>query len=343
MYRGAIVGLGNIGLNGHLKAYLDPDIMRHAVIVAGCDLAEKNLEKFRKILPGGRTYTDIKEMLAKEKLDFIDICTPPMSHFDIIMQGAEKKINIICEKPVDINLEALFQIKEKIVKNHLVFLPGHQYRYSPLWQKTVSIINKKLIGRPFLMQFFVYRTEANKGNDAWNPMWRSEIENSGGGIIVDHGSHLFYLVSSILGEPRYITARTERLYHFQYTVEDTAWLSIKHENGMSQFALTWAGRERENIFRIFGTDGDILIKEDEIILNTFGKKEYIKAGEGFSGNSNHSDWYAGLFNEFFGRLGKNNFSPDGIDEAIVNAMCISAAYKSSEMNKTVALEFSETV
>jgi predicted dehydrogenase len=342
VYRGAIIGLGNIGLNGHLKAYLNLDMMKKFQIVAGCDCVGENIEKFKKMSPKSNAYTDVNELLTNEKLDFIDICTPPMSHFDIIMCAAERKINIMCEKPVDINLEPLLQVKEIIAKNNLVFIPGHQYRYSPLWQKMDSVISNGLIGKPFLMQFFVYRTEANKGNDAWNPVWRSEIENSGGGIIVDHGSHLFYLASSILGEPKCITAQTERLYHFQYTVEDTAWINIKYEKGMAQFALTWAGKERETIFKIFGTDGDISAIDSEININTFGKKEKIILNEGLSSDSNHSDWYLSLFNKFYDRLKNKDFSSDGIDEAIMNAMCISAAYKSAEINKTVALEFSET-
>ena len=255
-------------------------------IVAGCDYAVENIEKFKKISPESKVYSDVNELLTKEKLDFIDICTPPMSHFDIIMRASEKKINIICEKPVDIVLEQLLQIKEKLAKNDLILMPGHQYRYSPLWKKVDSVIVKGLIGKPFLMQFFIYRTEANKGNEAWNPLWRSEIENSGGGIIVDHGSHLFYLASSILGEPKYITAQTERLYHFQYTVEDTAWINIKYEKGTAQYALTWAGKERKTIFKIFGTNGEISATESEIDINISGKKETIKLNEGLSSDSN---------------------------------------------------------
>ncbi|MDD5773314.1 MAG: Gfo/Idh/MocA family oxidoreductase [bacterium] len=341
MYRGAIIGLGNIGLNGHLKAYLNPDMMKKFQIVAGCDCVGENIEKFKKMSPQSNAYSDINELLTNEKLDFVDICTPPLSHFEIIARAVEKKINIICEKPVDINFESLLRIKEKLAKSNLVFLPGHQYRYSPVWQKVDFIINRGLIGKPFLMQFFVYRTGINKGNDAWNPVWRSEIENSGGGIIVDHGSHLFYLASSILGVPKHITAQTERLYHFEYTVEDTAWINIKYEKGIAQFALTWAGKEKETIFKILGTDGDISVTENEIVLNTFGKKEKIILNEGMSSDSSHSDWYLGLFNKFYSRLKNKDFSPDGIDEAIINAMCMSAAYKSAEINKTVALEFSE--
>lgn len=342
MYRGAIIGLGNIGLNGHLKAYLNLDMKKKFQIVAGCDCAVENIDKFKKILPESNAYSNVNDMLTNEKLDFIDICTPPMSHFDIIMQAIERKINIMCEKPVDINLEPLLRIKEKLSKSNLVFLPGHQYRYSPLWQKVDFIISRKLIGKPFLMQFYVSRTGINKGNEAWNPVWRSEIENSGGGIIVDHGSHLFYLASSILGEPQHITAQTERLYHFQYTVEDTAWINIKFEKGMAQFALTWAGKERETVFKISGTDGDITATENEIILNTFGKKERIILKEGMSSDSSHSGWYLGLFDKFYDSLKKEQYSQDGIDEAIMNAMCMSAAYKSAEINKTVALDFSET-
>lgn len=338
MYRGAIIGLGNIGLTSHLPAYLKTE---QAEIAAGCDLEEKNMERFQKLLPSARIYSDVKEMFEKERLDFIDICTPPDTHFDIISLLDEKRINIICEKPVSVDLETIFKIKKIVSLNKLVFMPVHQYRYSPLWQKILGFIREGKIGNVILAQFFVYRTEANKGNEFWRPRWRSDLKVSGGGIVVDHGAHLFYLVSSILGKPRFITARTGKLRHLEYTVEDTAWINIEYENAAANFALTWAAKKRETNILILGTNGEISARENEITLNTSDSEETIKIEEGLSGDSRHSGWYVPLLNEFFRRLDKKDFSEDALNEAALTALCISGVYKSAEMNKTVALEFDE--
>ena len=56
-------------------------------LVAICDQDEKKAKKSANIYNVPETYTNVIEMLDKEQPDFIDIITPPNTHFDILKRS----------------------------------------------------------------------------------------------------------------------------------------------------------------------------------------------------------------------------------------------------------------
>ncbi len=82
--RGAIIGAGKIAQTGHLPAFNDERIRDHAEIVAVVDTNPDSLRIAAARFPLLRLYSDVEEMLTKEAVDFIDICTTPSSHGQLI-------------------------------------------------------------------------------------------------------------------------------------------------------------------------------------------------------------------------------------------------------------------
>ena len=66
-----------------------------------------------------------------------------------------------------------------------VFVPCHQYAYSPLWSTVAAVIADGRIGRTTLAQFNVYRTHADAGSAAAGAGGRVDKSQSGGGILVE--------------------------------------------------------------------------------------------------------------------------------------------------------------
>jgi predicted dehydrogenase len=65
-----------------------------------CDV---NLEAARQAAASGgipSAYADVREMLAKEKPDLVDICTPPKTHAQIAIQVIQAGCNGLIEKPM---------------------------------------------------------------------------------------------------------------------------------------------------------------------------------------------------------------------------------------------------
>ena len=82
MFKGAIIGLGNVALNGHVPGWKGNSEFQ---IVAGMDPHADRRELFSQALPEA-FCTDCFAQLPEE-LDFIDICTPPHTHFKMIMEA----------------------------------------------------------------------------------------------------------------------------------------------------------------------------------------------------------------------------------------------------------------
>src|SRR5205823_5692247 len=99
--------------------------------------------------------------------------------------------------------------------------------------------------------------------------------------------------------------------------------------------LTWAARHREIRFRFVGEAGEIAGNEDQISLDADGQKEEIRFEQGLSHNSSHSEWYAPLFRDFLGRLGRRveEEDGDGLEEGLDTVRFVTRAYESSSSGR----------
>jgi predicted dehydrogenase len=331
-YRGAIIGLGNIALQGHLPSYLRlaPEVQ----IIAGVDKCQPNLEAFRNLLPGAALYTDYQQLLAEEELDFVDICTPPAYHCRIILDAARQGVSVLCEKPLAISRRQMEQIAEAVSLTGITLMPCHQYHYSPQWRLAKELINQGRIGRPQRFEARVLRQQPNAGNPHYKPHWRTMKEESGGGIVLDHGSHLFYLARHLLGRPRSISARLQTLVH-HHDLEDTAWIAIKHEAGETELELTWAADRRHTHQCIIGDKGEIVISEDQLSWKSGGQGQTINLEDGLSKDSAHAPWYAELIGNFIRNLASPQQELDPLVEARVTLQCALLAYESARLGQPV--------
>ncbi|MCL2703581.1 MAG: Gfo/Idh/MocA family oxidoreductase [Defluviitaleaceae bacterium] len=128
----AIIGLGGMG-STHYNLIRDMD---DAEIVALVDAEESRiLEKASQC--GARPYTDIHEMLAKEKPDFADICTPSYLHFQHAVAVMEKGVHVLTEKPAALCADDVKAMLKCAGDNNVMFMAAHVLRFWPeyIWLK----------------------------------------------------------------------------------------------------------------------------------------------------------------------------------------------------------------
>ncbi len=338
MLRGAIIGVGNIALKGHLPAYVqDKELMKEITIVAAVDLSPANLEKAKELLPSIRTYPSVSSLFEKEKVDFVDICSPPHSRGEIIDAALDHGCHIICEKPLATSSSEGRAIGERIKEKAAVFVPCHQYRYSEVWKSVKEILDRRELGDVLLAQFNVFRMKADSGNPEWRSDWRVDPHLSGGGIIVDTGSHYFYLLSHLFGNPRRLTARTATLRHREYPVEDTALILAEYDRLVAEINLTWAADRRENRNLVIGTEGSLWTGGDRIFLSRNGEQRELHL-EDVSNKTAYVQWYAELFKEFVNRVREKNHSTDLLEEALNVLSWTESCYESAAKGVTVQLQ-----
>src|SRR5215467_7045039 len=97
MRRGAILGLGNVALHGHVPGWLGRIDVE---IVAAADARPSQRAECQALLPRACWYDSPEELLEREKLDFVDICTPPSSHAPLILRALDRGLHVLSEKPL---------------------------------------------------------------------------------------------------------------------------------------------------------------------------------------------------------------------------------------------------
>ncbi len=110
--RVGLIGCGSIAVARHIPYYLQN---RRVDLVAISDLNESALKRYDI-----NTYVDYREMLKKEKLDLIDICTPPSGHVEQSIDCLNAGCNILVEKPFTYNIvdcDKVLAIAKKNKKN----------------------------------------------------------------------------------------------------------------------------------------------------------------------------------------------------------------------------------
>lgn len=93
-----IVGCGFIAEKRHIPNFLR--LKKNIVLQTVCDKNEVLARETAKKYSIPKAYCDLSEMLSKEKLDLIDICTPPQIHASLAVGAMEHGCHALLKKPM---------------------------------------------------------------------------------------------------------------------------------------------------------------------------------------------------------------------------------------------------
>jgi predicted dehydrogenase len=337
MLKGAIIGFGKIAQNSHVKAFFNEALKNKVKLVAVVEPLKENREQGVKDYPALNFYSSTEELFANEKIDFIDITAPPKFHSSLIKEGIKNKVHILCEKPFTLNLEEAKETYSLLKECEPIFMPCHQYRYSPTWQNFKIFLNENNSESKSLLQFNVFRMRADQGGTAFQPAWRTDKALSGGGILADTGVHYLYLVNWLCGKPLKVTAKTLNLNHPEYTVEDTAVVNVEFEKAFAEITLTWGADRRVNTARAVSNHGSLSYDgSTQLKKYSNGNEETITVPDA-SDKSHYYSLYISLINEFVNKIRNKESSEDFRNEALTSIQLLEKCYESARTNKTIEL------
>ncbi len=326
-HRGAVIGLGGVARGSHIPGFMFDDAMRNRLeIVATVDAAPNVVP-----LAGVPQLTSRDLLRTISDVDFVDICTPTSSHLDLTLWALEQGYHVLCEKPVALTTAEAGRIADASRAAGRVVMPCHQYRYNPVWVQLRKWLTEGAIGRWHLAELHVYRLMADRGTSADATPWRGLRADAGGGILLDHGTHLIYQMLDAAGVPPRVRAWTGLLRHRDYDVEDSAHLLFEYPERLGVMFLTWAARHRETHVRFIGDAGSIDWIGGELRLEREGKVERFDFSAQLD-KSAYPAWFAGLFNAFADAIDDDDLEPSLADIGTVAAV-LEAAYESARSGK----------
>ncbi len=201
-------GLGKVHFSGTEELYKAHNDVK---LVAICDVDENaftsntstNLgeDETKLDLSMYKLYTDAKEMLEKEELDFIITAVPTYLHDDIAIMAMEKGIHVFCEKPMALSVERAQSMIDCAKKNNVKLMIGQCLRYMPSYEKLKEIIDSGKYGRVLRANFYRVSCTPTWG---WEN-WFVDADKSGGAVLDLH-VHDVDFINYAFGMPKSVTS-----------------------------------------------------------------------------------------------------------------------------------------
>ena len=143
MLRGGIIGLGNVARNGHLPAWLG---RKDVEITAAADIDSESRAAASVAAPGIAVHESAEALLERERLDFIDLCTPPASHAEVIRLALERGLHVLCEKPLVLDESELSDLSSLARRRNRVLAAVHNWRHAPAIALASELVGAGRIG-----------------------------------------------------------------------------------------------------------------------------------------------------------------------------------------------------
>ena len=214
-----IIGCGGIGTY-HLGHFLD---YKDIELAGFCDLVIEKAEAFGKRAGQGKAYADYRVMYDEVKPDMVFICVPPYCHGEIEFETIARGIPMFIEKPVALNLDLAYKIRDAIEQAHLITAVGFQCRYADIVDNTRAFVESHEV--PFVEC-------VRMGGVPMVEWWRDKSRS--GGQIVEQTIHNYDMVRYMMGEPAEVFTLGARGFVKgieNYDTDDLSTTVVRFKNG----------------------------------------------------------------------------------------------------------------
>jgi predicted dehydrogenase len=264
------IGIIGVGLIADFHARAIGDIPA-AKLVAACARTTEKVERFAAEHDCA-AHTDYKDLLARDDIDVVTVCTPSGAHMEPAVAAAEAGKHAIVEKPLDITLErvdAILAAHQKAGTRVCGIFPS---RYSEVNQLIKRTVDAGRFGRITFGGAYIpwWRTQAYYDEGGW----KGTIALDGGGACMNQSIHCIDLLQWVMGGVAEVSAFTATLAHERIEVEDTAVAALRFRSGalgLIQAATSmWPGQLRR--LEVAGTAGYALTIDQDLGAWTFAEE-----------------------------------------------------------------------
>lgn len=267
MYNFGLVGCGRIS-KSHFRAFLDN--ADRARLVAVCDNIVERAEK-AAAENSAQPYTSYDEMLKRNDLDGVVICTPSGLHPAMGVKAARSGHHVVVEKPIGITIESVDELIHECDEKNVHLFVVKQNRLNSTMRCVKSAISKGRFGRIYMVQSNVFWNRPQEYYDSakWRGTWEFD-----GGAFMNQAAHYVDMLYWLIGDAESVMAQTATLSR-KIETEDTGAAIIKFRNGaigtLSVTMLTYP-KNFEGSLTVLGERGTVRV--GGIAINKIDKWEF---------------------------------------------------------------------
>ncbi len=224
------IGFGLIGCGvisrTHAKAIAEVEA---AELVACCDIVEEKAKDWAEEFEIGDNYhRDLEDMLGRDDIQAVCICTPSGIHSEQAIMAAEAGKHILCEKPLDVTLKKIDDMIAASERNDVKLAGVFQRRTYESTKRVRAAVRGGKLGKLVVGDCYqkYFRSHEYYASGDWRATW----ELDGGGALMNQGVHGIDLIVHLMGPVKRVSAMCRRLVR-NIAVEDTAVALLEYENG----------------------------------------------------------------------------------------------------------------
>ncbi|KAB8321239.1 Gfo/Idh/MocA family oxidoreductase [Tolypothrix campylonemoides VB511288] len=271
------IRFGLVGTGGIAQAYAQAfETCQIAQLVAVADIrseAAKAMAERAKC----QSFDSHEAMAEGVELDAVIICTPPVTHPEISIYFLERQVHVLCEKPLSISAKSARQMQAVAEKAGVILTMASKFRYAEDVVRAKSIVTSGILGEIVLFE------NAFTAYVDMSPRWNSNPTISGGGVLIDNGTHSVDIVRYFLGPIAEVHVVEGKRVQ-QLPVEDTVRIFVKSTSGvMGNIDLSWSiNKELDYYIRIYGSQGTISVGWKESKYRQAKSQDWVVFGKGYN-------------------------------------------------------------
>jgi predicted dehydrogenase len=236
----AVIGTGMIA-EVHAQAIKDtPEARLAAVWTRSAQGRQQFAAKF-----GCRAAESLEALVADPEVRGVTIATPTGAHADVAVPFLEAGKAVLCEKPLEVSLEAVDRILAAAQRGGGTLAGVFQMRLQRAARTLKAAVEAGRFGRLTSCSAYIkwWRSDEYYTSSSWKGTYRLD----GGGALINQGIHAVDLLQWIAGLPEEVSAFSARLSHTMIEAEDTVAAVLRYGHGglgvIEASTSTWPGSD----------------------------------------------------------------------------------------------------
>lgn len=270
------LGFGLVGAGAIAQAYAQAfSDLELAQIVAVADVRVEAALSLAEPL-GCPSYVDHDQMLEGTDCDAVLVCTPPASHPQICLDVLERKIPVLCEKPLSVDAASARRMVAAAEDAGVMLTMASKFRF------VEDVIRAKHLTATGVLGEIVQFENCFAAHVEMSSRWNSDPKISGGGVLIDNGTHSVDLIRYFLGPIAEVNAVESRRIQ-PISVEDTVRILVRTEGGViGSIDLSWSlEKHLESFIDIYGSHGLVRVGWRTSRYRQTGSPDWVVFGRGY--------------------------------------------------------------
>lgn len=269
--RFGLVGCGRIA-ETYARAF---EVCPNATLVAVSDI-NQDAATALAAQAGCRSWPSYRELAESEAIDAVVIATPPAFHGEIALAFLRCGMPVLCEKPVSLTVETAREIRRAALDHRTLFTMASKFRYAEDIVRARSLVESGILGDIVLFEnTFMSFVDMSR-------RWNADRAVSGGGVLIDNGTHSVDIMRYFIGPLAMIHA-VEGPSIQRLPVDETVHVSARAAQGaMGRMDLSWSiSKQTDDYVCIYGSKGTLRVGWKASSYRRTSESEWVQFGRGY--------------------------------------------------------------